>query len=91
LIALGRSEDRFQHIGQRLWGLIVYVFGQKRVINKPFGFNHFFIFWSFMILLFANAEFLINGIFPRISFALLGDGVYHGLIVLFVLCILLLH
>jgi len=53
------------------------------VINKPFGFNHFFIFWSFMILLFANAEFLINGIFPRISFALLGDGVYHGLMFLF--------
>jgi Fe-S oxidoreductase len=83
LITLGKKENRFKHIGKRLWGVLVYVFAQKRVINRPFGFNHFFLFWSFMILLLANLEFLTNGMFPNISFALLGDSMHNGLLFLF--------
>ena len=83
LVTLGKPENRFQNVCKRLMGVLVYVFAQKKVINKPFGFNHFFLFWSFMILLLANTEFLINGIFPNVSFALLGKPLSHGLLFLF--------
>ena len=65
LISLGQPEDRFDNIGTRFGEMLLYAFGQKRVLAKPFGINHFIIFWSFLILLVANTEFILNGIFPR--------------------------
>ncbi|MDD2365727.1 MAG: (Fe-S)-binding protein [Desulfuromonadaceae bacterium] len=65
LIALGRPENRFDNAGKRLGEMFLYAFGQKRVISKPFGFNHFIIFWSFLILTIANTEFILNGLFPH--------------------------
>jgi Fe-S oxidoreductase/nitrate reductase gamma subunit len=67
LILLGRPEDRFDNPGARFIEMLGYAFGQKRVVAKPFGINHFVIFWSFMILMIANAEFLVHGVFPAIS------------------------
>lgn len=64
LISLGRPEERCDNIGTRIGDMLLYAFGQKRVIAKPFGFNHFIIFWSFLILLVANTEFILNGLFP---------------------------
>ena len=65
LISLGKPEERFDNIGARFTDMLLYAFGQKRVLAKPFGFNHFIIFWSFLILLVANTEFILNGLFPR--------------------------
>ncbi len=65
LISLGRPEERCDNIGVRIREMLLYAFGQKRVIAKPFGFNHFIIFWSFLILMVANTEFILNGLFPR--------------------------
>jgi Fe-S oxidoreductase len=65
LISLGRPEDRFDNIGARVGDMLLYAFGQKRVVAKPFGINHFIIFWSFLILLVANTEFILNGLFPH--------------------------
>ena len=65
LITLGQAEDRFNNIGTRIGEMLKYAFGQKRVIAKPFGFNHFIIFWSFLILTIANTEFILNGLFPH--------------------------
>jgi Fe-S oxidoreductase len=65
LISLGTSEERFDNIGRRFGEMLLYAFGQKRVLAKPFGINHFVIFWSFLILLVANTEFILNGMFPR--------------------------
>ncbi|MFC2002070.1 electron transfer flavoprotein, partial [Chloroflexota bacterium] len=40
--------------------------------------------WCFMILLIANTEFLLNGLFPDyVSFSRLPAGVYHALIFIF--------
>lgn len=64
LISLGQPEDRCDNIAARFGEMLLYAFGQKRVIAKPFGFNHFVIFWSFLILLVANTEFILNGLFP---------------------------
>ncbi|HIJ81322.1 MAG TPA: (Fe-S)-binding protein [Desulfuromonadales bacterium] len=80
LISLGRPEDRFDDIPSRLGDMLLYAFGQKRVVAKPFGINHFVIFWSFIILLIANTEFLIHGVFPGISLSKLPDGIYLPLI-----------
>ncbi len=65
LIRLGRPEERLDNIGTRIGGMLKYAFAQKRVLAKPFGFNHLIIFWTFLILLIANGEFILNGLFPR--------------------------
>jgi Fe-S oxidoreductase len=83
LVTLGRPENRFNNLTARLWEMFLYAFAQKRVVSRPFGVNHFVLFWSFMILLIANTEFLINGMFPSISFALLPSPIYHGLLFVF--------
>ena len=65
LISLGQPEDRLDNIGTRFGDMLRFAFGQKRVVSKPFGFNHFIIFWSFLILMVANTEFILNGLFPH--------------------------
>ncbi len=82
LISLGRSEDRFDNIGTRFGDMLLYAFGQKRVVAKPFGINHFIIFWSFIILLVANTEFLLHGVFPSVSLTNLPDGILMPLLLL---------
>jgi Fe-S oxidoreductase len=79
LITLGRYEDRFSYFFKRIWAMLFYAFGQKRVVSRIFGFNHFVIFWSFIILLIANTEFLLHGLFPSISLSNLPANVYHPL------------
>lgn len=75
LIMLGRPEDRFDNIGTRFSEMLLYAFGQKRVVAKPFGINHFVIFWSFIILLIANIEFLLHGVFPAVTLTKLPEGI----------------
>ncbi len=53
--------------------MLSYGFGQLRVIQKKFGFNHFFLFWGFMTLVLVNFEFLLKGIFPEFSLAFMGN------------------
>ena len=65
LMCLGRWENRFDRLWTRLGGMLLYAFGQKRVLARPFGINHVIIFWSFLVLLVANTEFILNGMFPR--------------------------
>ena len=77
LITIGKSEDRFSHFFKRIWAMLLYAFGQKRVVSRVFGLNHFVIFWSFIILLIANSEFLLHGIFPSISLSNLPEDVYY--------------
>jgi len=81
-IALGHPDSRLQGSwGRRFLTMLLYAFGQRRVIAKPFGFNHFFLFWGFMVLFLANAEFALNGLFPSFSFRFLGPSLY-GLLTL---------
>ncbi len=67
LVAVGRPENRFENPGRRILEMFLYAFGQKRVMAKPFGLNHAVIFWAFLILLLANGEFLIAGLFPALA------------------------
>lgn len=83
LISLGKAEERFDNIPGRLRDMVLFAFGQKKVLARPFGINHFIIFWSFLILLAANADFMINGIFPAISLRLLPDGLLGPMLFMF--------
>ena len=81
LLCLGKWENRFDRLWSRLGNLLKYGFGQKRVVAKPFGVNHFFIFWSFMTLTVVYVEFLINGVFPKFNLEFLGE-IPYGIILL---------
>ena len=83
LLTLGQPEDRFSEPGTRLKDMLLYAFAQLRVVKKSFGVNHFVIFWSFVILLIANGEFLLRGVFPAASLALLPAPLHHGLLTAF--------
>lgn len=83
LIALGKPEDRFQHIAARVGDMLLYAFGQKRVVARPFGINHVVIFWAFVILLIANGEFLLSGVFPSLTLAHLPAPLHRGLLTAF--------
>lgn len=64
--------------------MLFYAFGQRRVVSKPFGVNHFVLFWAFMILVLANAEFLLGGLAPEvINYSRLPDGAYFTLSFIF--------
>jgi Fe-S oxidoreductase len=76
-IRLGQPDRRLEGTLVRRFGsMLLYAFGQKRVLAKPFGVNHFLLFWGFMILFLANAEFVLKGLFPSLSLRLLGPKVY---------------
>ncbi len=80
MVLLGQEERRLDRLKERLKALAVYGFGQRRVIEKPFGLDHFLLFWGFILLqLLVNMEFIINGVFPRFSLSFVGDGLYSAM------------
>jgi len=83
LVRLGRPEDRFDNTGQRVHEMLLYAFGQKRVVSKPFGINHFVIFWSFIVLMIANGAFILEGLIPGFTLEALPGPVYKTLMLLF--------
>jgi Fe-S oxidoreductase/nitrate reductase gamma subunit len=89
LVAVGSEEFRLDRPFDRFLQMLVYAFGQKRVIKRPFGINHGVIFWAFLVLALANGEFLIAGAFPYLSFALLPEPIHGALFFAFDICSLL--
>ncbi|MFC2022111.1 heterodisulfide reductase-related iron-sulfur binding cluster [Chloroflexota bacterium] len=86
LVTLGKSEDRFSQAGKRIWSMLLHPFAQRCAITRSyrFGFNHAILFWCFMVLLIANTEFLLHGLFPEyISISRLSDGLYYTLAFIF--------
>ena len=65
ILRLGQPEDRFDQKSKRVKGVVTYVFGQRRVLNEPAGWGHFFIFWGFVIITIGSIE-------------TFGVGIYHG-------------
>lgn len=52
LLLAARPVNRFDRIGERIKGVLIYAFGQKKFVTgeQPAGWMHFFIFWGFIIL-----------------------------------------
>lgn len=66
LVLLGKKkEDRFDNIPERIKKVLVYVFGQKRLLKYRFaGIEHFMIFWGFVIITIGTVEMLVSGVIP---------------------------
>jgi Fe-S oxidoreductase len=55
-----QPDPRRDHLRERVWGVVVFVLGQRRLLRWPFsGLAHFLIFWGFVIL---NLEILEAGL-----------------------------
>jgi len=83
LLALCQPEDRLSNPGARLLAVARYALGQNRVVRRPFGVNHMLIFWSFLVLLVANGEFLVSGVFPAVHLSALPVVLYNPLALAF--------
>ena len=83
LVTCGSPENRFDRPLERLAGTLSYAFGQRRVLARPYGINHFLLFWAFLVLLLANGEFLLEGVVPGASLSVLPPAVRHPLELLF--------
>jgi Fe-S oxidoreductase len=86
LVAIGKPDNRFDRLAKRIWDMIFYAIIQRCVLSLKyrFGVNHFIFFWCFLILLIANAEFLLHGLAPDyISLSRLPQGIYHALALIF--------
>ncbi|MBI4818824.1 MAG: (Fe-S)-binding protein [Deltaproteobacteria bacterium] len=79
LARLGQDKKGlFENAGERIKDLVAYVFLQKRVRDRPFGYNHVIIFWSFVIISIGHVDFMVHGIIP--AFSMLWFGSLGGLI-----------
>ena len=86
LVLLGKPDDRFSYFSRRFANMLLYAFGQRRVVTRsyPFGLNHSVFFWCFLILLLTNTEFLLHGLFPGyIALSRLPEGLYFTLALIF--------
>jgi Fe-S oxidoreductase len=65
MLRLGRTENRTDHLAQRLKRVLVYVFGQKRMLEEPLvGIPHVLIFYGFVVFLLASSSMLVQGLLP---------------------------
>jgi Fe-S oxidoreductase/nitrate reductase gamma subunit len=65
LLRLGRPEMRWDRIPERLKQVLVYVFGQRRLLDEPLvGVPHLFIFYGFLVFLLATSGMLLQGLLP---------------------------
>ena len=70
-----RPSFRTDKIVERIKGLIIYVFGQKRILKNYTwaGIEHFMLFWGFMIITVGSLELVILGFVPGFeAFGFLG-------------------
>ena len=67
LLRLGRAENRFDRIPERLKRVLVYVFGQRRMFDEPLaGIPHLFIFYGFVVFVMATSSMLVQGLLPGV-------------------------
>jgi Fe-S oxidoreductase len=83
LVRQGKPLNRTDRGGIRTAATLINAIFQKSVIRGSFGFNHALLFWSFLILLLANGEFLLHGLIPRAAFIMLPAPVHHWLKLIF--------
>ncbi len=81
ILHMGRPLDRTDRPWERTKGVLLYVLGQRRLLNDlgP-GLAHAFVFWGFLILLATTGNYLTNGLVEAILAWPLG-GVIWGLVV----------
>ena len=67
LLRLGRPEKRWDRIPQRIKQVLIYVFGQRRLLDEPLvGIPHILIFYGFLVFLMATTGMLLQGLLPGV-------------------------
>lgn len=83
LVKTGKPDNRTDRINERISAAVNFALEQKSVTRGPFGANHAMLFWSFLVLAVMNAEFLVSGVFPSVSFYQLPSAALYVLKALF--------
>ena len=67
VLRAGRPLNRLDQPLRRIWGFVVYVIGQKRLLQDPVpGLMHAFIFWGFVALLVTTGNYITNGLIETV-------------------------
>ncbi|MFN9151520.1 MAG: Fe-S oxidoreductase, partial [Bacteroidota bacterium] len=70
---VGKPDNRFDRIPERLRTTLVVGFGQSKILrDRVAGPIHAGIFWGFLVLLFSAAEMILEGLNDAWSFNFLG-------------------
>jgi Fe-S oxidoreductase len=82
ILMLGAEEDRFDRVGERIKGVLVFVLGQRRVVREPSGWGHFVIFWGFLLITVGTVEGFVRGVWPGFTYRTLLDPLHLGFLYL---------
>ncbi len=64
-LQVGKPENRFGNIGERIKNVMVVAIGQSKLMREPIaGAIHAAIFWGFLVLMAAVVESLVEGLIP---------------------------
>jgi Fe-S oxidoreductase len=83
LLSIGRSENRFDQTGKRLFTAIklsLLQLSQFRVKKSDYiyaGVMHVLIIFGFIVLLPGEIEFILNGLFPEFDLGILGEPLFN--------------
>jgi len=76
-------RPRLDQITERIVSVIIYFFGQKKVLEEKRSYHHALIFYGFLVITAGTVELLINGVVPSFDFGdILPEFAYVGLKVL---------
>ncbi|HEY3352502.1 MAG TPA: (Fe-S)-binding protein [Polyangia bacterium] len=76
----GRPERRFDRIGRRIWDVVVYFFGQRKVAEERASWHHLIIYWGFLVICVGTLELILGGLSgEKWSLAFVGQAPYHFL------------
>src|ERR687896_1000603 len=69
-LRVGRDERRSDVPLVRVGNLLTIGIGQSKILRDPVaGAMHALVFWGFVVLTLGTAEVILEGIFPRFSYA----------------------
>ena len=72
-LKLGKPENRFDRPAERIKNILVKVFGQSKLLRDPVaGPIHFFIFWGFVLFIFAVVEGIFQGFYSDFNWKFTG-------------------
>ncbi len=79
LLKMGRSDDRFDNIGERFKHMFIYAIGQKKMFDDPFaGIYHLLIFYGFLVVSLRTGLMIIEGMFAGWELPLLHSPLGHA-------------
>ena len=79
LLKLGRADNRFDRIGERVKHVLIYAFGQKKMFDDPFaGLYHLLIFYGFLVVSIRTVTMVLEGMFAGWEMPLLHTSAGHA-------------